>query len=161
VSVDADCGLWDGDGGEPAQGSDGELLKKQMASRTSLSRIGGRDVFEKCFKFMTADNARAMGVYPFFRPLDQNNGPEAMLDGHAVTMLGSNNYLGLTTPRCARRPGGDRRRHERLAPRERDVRLHKTRSSPVHGKEAGLVFTAGYQVNLATISACSQQEASP
>jgi 8-amino-7-oxononanoate synthase len=54
-------------------------------------------VFEKCFKFMTADNARSMGVYPFFRPLDQNNGPEAMLDGHAVTMLGSNNYLGLTT----------------------------------------------------------------
>jgi len=46
---------------------------------------------------MTADNARAMGMYPFFRPLDFNNGPEAQLEGRKVTMLGSNNYLGLTT----------------------------------------------------------------
>ena len=74
-----------------------QKLVSQMASRTSLSRIGGRDVFEKCFKFMTADNARAMGVYPFFRPLDFNNGPEAQLEGRTVVMLGSNNYLGLTT----------------------------------------------------------------
>ena len=34
-----------------------EKLAHQMAARTSLSRIGGRDVFEKCFKFMTADHA--------------------------------------------------------------------------------------------------------
>src|SRR5262249_9313703 len=75
----------------------GEKLASQMAARTSLSRIGGKDVFEKCFKFMTADNARSMGVYPFFRPLDFNNGPEAQLEGRKVVMLGSNNYLGLTT----------------------------------------------------------------
>src|SRR5262245_18766521 len=45
------------------------LDASSSASRPSLSGIGGRDVFEKCFKFTTADNARAMGVYPFFRPL--------------------------------------------------------------------------------------------
>src|SRR4029079_3890143 len=74
-----------------------QKLASQMAARTSLSRIGGKDVFEKCFKFMTADNARSMGVYPFFRPLDFNNRPEAQLEGRKVIMLGSNNYLGLTT----------------------------------------------------------------
>src|SRR5260221_11172252 len=68
-----------------------------MASRTSLSAIGGRDVFEKAFQFRAADNARKMGVYPFFRPLDLNDGPEAILEGRRVTMFGSNNYLGLTT----------------------------------------------------------------
>jgi hypothetical protein len=38
-----------------------------------------------------------MGVYPFFRPLDFNNGPLAQIEGREVIMLGSNNYLGLTT----------------------------------------------------------------
>ena len=150
-----------GESHEPAKGSDGELLKKQMASRTSLQRIGGRDVFEKCFKFMTADNARSMGVYPFFRPLDQNNGPEAMLDGHAVTMLGSNNYLGLTTHpkvRAAAQAAIDRYGTSMTGSRlvNGTMRLHKEleeKLAAYHGKEAGLVFTAGYQVNLATISA--------
>ncbi|MFO0589401.1 MAG: aminotransferase class I/II-fold pyridoxal phosphate-dependent enzyme [Polyangiaceae bacterium] len=146
---------------EPASGSDGELLKKQMASRTSLSRIGGRDVFEKCFKFMTADNARSMGVYPFFRPLDFNNGPEAQLDGRAVTMLGSNNYLGLTTHpkvRAAAQAAIDKYGTSMTGSRlvNGTMRLHKEleeKLAAYHGKEAGLVFTAGYQVNLATISA--------
>jgi hypothetical protein len=79
-----------------AQGAEAELAT-QMASRASLARVGGKDVFTKCQKFTTADNARAMGLYPFFRPLDFNNGPEAQLDGKKVVMLGSNNYLGLTT----------------------------------------------------------------
>ena len=150
-----------GAGGEPEKGSDGELLKKQMASRTSLSRIGGRDVFEKCFKFMTADNARSMGVYPFFRPLDFNNGPEAQLDGRVVTMLGSNNYLGLTTHpkvRAAAQAAIDKYGTSMTGSRlvNGTMRLHKDleeKLAAYHGKEAGLVFTAGYQVNLATISA--------
>ena len=147
--------------GEPAAGSDGALLKQQMASRTSLSRIGGRDVFEKCFKFMTADNARAMGVYPFFRPLDFNNGPEAQLEGRTVTMLGSNNYLGLTTHpkvRAAAQAAIDKYGTSMTGSRlvNGTMKLHKEleeKLAAYHGKEAGLVFTAGYQVNLATISA--------
>jgi len=146
---------------EPAAGSDGALLKQQMASRTSLSRIGGRDVFEKCFKFMTADNARAMGVYPFFRPLDFNNGPEAQLEGRTVTMLGSNNYLGLTTHpkvRAAAQAAIDKYGTSMTGSRlvNGTMKLHKEleeKLAAYHGKEAGLVFTAGYQVNLATISA--------
>ena len=84
-------------GAGPELSSGEKLLADQMASRVSLSKIGGKDVFEKAFKFMTADNARSMGMYPFFRPLDFNNGPEAQLEGKKVIMLGSNNYLGLTT----------------------------------------------------------------
>jgi 8-amino-7-oxononanoate synthase len=146
---------------EPEAGSDGALLKQQMASRTSLTRIGGKDVFDKCFKFMTADNARAMGVYPFFRPLDFNNGPEAQLEGRTVTMLGSNNYLGLTTHpkvRAAAQAAIDKYGTSMTGSRlvNGTMKLHKEleeKLAAYHGKEAGLVFTAGYQVNLATVSA--------
>ncbi|MDI1481156.1 aminotransferase class I/II-fold pyridoxal phosphate-dependent enzyme [Polyangium sp. y55x31] len=138
-----------------------EKLAQQMASRTSLSRIGGRDVFEKCYKFMTADNARAMGVYPFFRPLDFNNGPEAQLEGRKVIMLGSNNYLGLTTHpkvREAARNAIDKYGTSMTGSRlvNGSMRLHnelEEKLAAYHGKEAGLVFTTGYQVNIATISA--------
>jgi 8-amino-7-oxononanoate synthase len=142
-------------------GSDERKLAKQMADRTSLSRIGGRDVFEKCFKFMTADNARTMGVYPFFRPLDFNNGPEAQLEGRKVIMLGSNNYLGLTTHPKVREAAkqaidkyGTSMTGSRLV--NGTMKLHKEledKLAAYHGKEAGLVFTTGYQVNIATISA--------
>jgi 8-amino-7-oxononanoate synthase len=138
-----------------------QKLASQMASRTSLARIGGRDVFEKCFKFMTADNARAMGVYPFFRPLDFNNGPEAQLEGRKVVMLGSNNYLGLTTHPKVREASkaaidkyGTSMTGSRLV--NGTMKLHKEledKLAAYHGKEAGLVFTTGYQVNIATISA--------
>jgi len=138
-----------------------QKLKSQMAARTSLARIGGRDVFEKCFKFMTADNARAMGVYPFFRPLDFNNGPEAQLEGRKVIMLGSNNYLGLTThpkvreaSKAAIEKYGTSMTGSRLV--NGTMKLHKEledKLAAYHGKEAGLVFTTGYQVNIATISA--------
>jgi 8-amino-7-oxononanoate synthase len=148
-----------GDG--PAVSVAEQKLATQMAARTSLSRIGGRDVFEKCFKFMTADNARSMGVYPFFRPLDFNNGPEAQLEGRNVVMLGSNNYLGLTTHPKVREAAkeaidkyGTSMTGSRLV--NGTMRLHnelEQKLAAYHGKEAGLVFTTGYQVNIATISA--------
>ncbi len=155
-------------GSGPALSSGEQLLADQMASRVSLSKIGGKDVFEKAFKFMTADQARSMGMYPFFRPLDQNNGPEATLEGKKVIMLGSNNYLGLTThPRVrkaaqdaiekygtsmtgSRLVNGSMRMHEEL----------ENKLAAFHGKEAGLVFTTGYQVNIATISALLGNKAS-
>ena len=136
-------------------------LAQSMADRASLAKVGGRDVFDKCFKFMTADNARAMGVYPFFRPLDFNNGPIAQLEGREVIMLGSNNYLGLTTHPKVREAAkqaidkyGTSMTGSRLV--NGSMRLHEEleqKLAAYHGKEAGLVFTTGYQVNIATISA--------
>lgn len=144
----------------PTNSTEEEKLAQQMARRTSLSRIGGKDVFDKCRKFMAADNARAMGVYPFFRPLDFNNGPEAVLEGRSVIMLGSNNYLGLTTHPKVREAAqkaiekyGTSMTGSRLV--NGSMRLHnelEEKLAAFHGKEAGLVFTTGYQVNLATIS---------
>ncbi len=147
--------------GKQVSVSDEQNLADQMAERTSISGRANRDVFQKCFDFKAADNARKMGVYPYFRPLDFNDGPEAVLDGHRVLMLGSNNYLGLTTHPKVREAAaqaihkfGTSMTGSRLV--NGTMQLHKEfedKLAAFHGKEAALVFTTGYQVNIASIAA--------
>lgn len=36
------------------------------------------------------------GMYPYFRPIQENEGPVVQIEGRKVIMAGSNNYLGLT-----------------------------------------------------------------
>jgi 8-amino-7-oxononanoate synthase len=54
------------------------------------------DLFTKCFEFTRADEVKAMGVYPYFRPIEENEGPVVQIEGKKIIMAGSNNYLGLT-----------------------------------------------------------------
>ena len=54
------------------------------------------DIFKKCFEFTRADDIKAMGIYPYFRPIEENDGPVVQIEGKKVIMAGSNNYLGLT-----------------------------------------------------------------
>lgn len=54
------------------------------------------DIFKKCFEFTRADEVKAMGLYPYFRPIEANEGPEVQIEGRKIVMAGSNNYLGLT-----------------------------------------------------------------
>ena len=55
-----------------------------------------KDLFQKCYDFTTADEVKKQGVYPYFRPVEENEGPVVSIEGHEVIMAGSNNYLGLT-----------------------------------------------------------------
>lgn len=138
-----------------------EDMQESMNERRSLASIGGKDVLEKCFKFTAADNARKRGIYPFFRPLDLNDGPEAQIDGKRVVMFGSNNYLGLTTHpkvREAAKAAIDRFGTSMTGSRlvNGSMKLHEEFEEKLadwFGKEAALVFTTGYQVNIATCSA--------
>ena len=54
------------------------------------------DIFKKCFEFTRADEIKSMGLYPYFRPIEANEGPEVQIEGRKIVMAGSNNYLGLT-----------------------------------------------------------------
>jgi 8-amino-7-oxononanoate synthase len=136
-------------------------MDESMKERTTLASIGGKDVFDKCRKFMAADNARKRGIYPFFRPLDLNDGPEAVINGRRVVMLGSNNYLGLTTHpkvREAAKSAIDRFGTSMTGSRlvNGSMKLHEefeTKLATWFNKESALVFTTGYQVNLATCAA--------
>jgi 8-amino-7-oxononanoate synthase len=55
-----------------------------------------KDLFKKCFDFTLADEVKAQGLYPYFQPIDENEGPVVCLAGKKLVMAGSNNYLGLT-----------------------------------------------------------------
>lgn len=54
------------------------------------------DLFKKCYEFTRADEVKKMGLYPYFRPIEENEGPVVQIEGRKVIMAGSNNYLGLT-----------------------------------------------------------------
>ncbi|MCF8241188.1 MAG: aminotransferase class I/II-fold pyridoxal phosphate-dependent enzyme [Melioribacteraceae bacterium] len=54
------------------------------------------DLFKKCYEFTRADEIKALGVYPYFRAIEENEGPVVSIEGRKIIMAGSNNYLGLT-----------------------------------------------------------------
>ncbi len=120
-----------------------------------------RDIFAKTHEFTLAEQAREAKLYPFFQPLDSNDGPEAQIYGRRVLMLGSNNYLGLTrhpyvieAARKAVIQYGTSMTGSRLL--NGSTHLHEElegRIARFLGKEAALVFTTGYLANLGTISA--------
>ncbi|HKJ02339.1 MAG TPA: pyridoxal phosphate-dependent aminotransferase family protein [Longimicrobiales bacterium] len=119
------------------------------------------DVWDKIREFRLAEEAREQGLYPYFRAFELNEGPEAIVDGRRVTMFGSNNYLGLTTHPKVREAAADAiRRLGTSMTGSRFVngtmQLHRDfeeRLADFFGREAALVFTTGYQVNLALCSA--------
>ena len=127
-------------------------------------RYGGgdaRDIFAKAYEFTLVEQAQTAQIYPFFQPLDSNDGPEARIYGRHVLMLGSNNYLGLTrhpyVVEAARRAISDygtSMTGSRLL--NGSTYLHEElegRIARFLDKDAALVFTTGYQANLGTISA--------
>jgi len=119
-----------------------------------------RDLFEKCYNFTDARELQATGFYPYFLPLEDTEGTEVVIDGHKLLMLGSNNYLGLTTHPQVRQAAidavnkygtsctGSRFLNGTLALHQE---LERRLANFVH-KEAALVFSTGMQVNLGTIS---------
>jgi 8-amino-7-oxononanoate synthase len=155
-------------GAAPATAKGSDDMDESLKERNTLASIGGKDVFEKARKFMAADNARKMGIYPFFRPLDLNDGPEAVINGRRVIMLGSNNYLGLTTHpkvREAAKDAIDRFGTSMTGSRlvNGSMKLHEEFEAKIAawmGKESALVFTTGYQVNLATCAALLSNKSS-
>jgi 8-amino-7-oxononanoate synthase len=105
--------------------------------------------------------ARDIGMYPYFRALSDSEGVTATIEGKEVVMLGSNNYLGLTTdPRVREAAIKAIERYGTSVTGSRflngTLELHlelERRLAAFVGKQAALVFSTGYQTNLGTISA--------
>jgi 8-amino-7-oxononanoate synthase len=119
------------------------------------------DIFEKCSGFTDARDAKASGYYPYFLPMEGNEGTEAVFQGRRLIMCGSNNYLGLTMdPRVreAAKAAVDRYGTSCTGSRflngtlEMHLQLERELAEFV-GKEAALVFSTGMQSNLGAISA--------
>ena len=55
------------------------------------------DLFEKCRKPSLPKELKARNLYPYHRALESRQDVEVVMEGKRRIMLGSNNYLGLTT----------------------------------------------------------------
>ena len=123
------------------------------------------DLFQKCIEFTRADEVKAAGLYPYFRPVEENEGPVVTIEGRKVIMAGSNNYLGLTA-------------HPKVKKAAKDaidlygtgcsgssyltgtIKLHvelEKRLAAYLGTEDVLLFSTGYQTALGVIAALVQK----
>ena len=55
------------------------------------------DLFKKCYQYDTAKKAREAGYYPYFHELTSKQDIVVEMEGKQMIMIGSNNYLGLTS----------------------------------------------------------------
>ena len=119
------------------------------------------DLFEKCYARSRVDEAREQGIYPYFRALESRQDKEVTMEGRRRIMLGSNNYLGLTTEPAIMEAGikaieafgtgcsGSRFLNGTLT---MHLELEKELAAFLH-KEDVVTFSTGYQSNLGIISA--------
>ena len=111
------------------------------------------DLFKKCIDFTRADDVKAMGVYPYFRAIEENEGPVVSIEGRKIVMAGSNNYLGLTAhPRVkeaaikAIEKYGTGCSGSRYLTGTLDLHIElEEKMAKFFGREAVLLFSTGYQ----------------
>ena len=120
----------------------------------------GVDLFAKCKAFVRHKEAKAAGIYPYFIPLSSATGPEVIVNGKKMIMIGSNNYLGLTQhPKVheAAKKAIDKYgvgcTGSRFLNGTIDLHLElEQRLAKFVSKAKALVFSTGFQTNLGTIS---------
>jgi 8-amino-7-oxononanoate synthase len=119
------------------------------------------DLFAKCHEYYPiVDRAKKQHYYPYFIPLNSEPDRRVVIHGKELIMLGSNNYLGLTThPKVkeaaveAIRKYGTGCTGSRFMNGTLDLHV-KLESELAHfyRKPACLVFSTGYQTSLGTVS---------
>lgn len=119
------------------------------------------DLFEKCAKYTMARDFQEMGIYPYFHALESRQDVEVIMEGKRRIMLGSNNYLGLTTHPEVVEAGikayeqyGSGCSGSRFL--NGTLRLHlelEEELAKFVRKEAVMTFSTGFQSNLGIISA--------
>lgn len=119
------------------------------------------DLFEKARQYIVRPReVKAAGMYPYFLPLEDTEGTEVTIYGKKIIMVGSNNYLGLTTHPKVREAALEAiRRYGTSCTGSRflngNMKLHldaEERLAAFVGKEAACMFTTGMQSNLGAIS---------
>ena len=119
------------------------------------------DIFEKCERFTLADQLRNEGIYPYFHALETRQDVEVIMEGKRRIMLGSNNYLGLTTEPTVVEAGikalekyGSGCSGSRFL--NGTLRMHLELESELAAfvnMEEAVTFSTGFQSNLGIISA--------
>jgi len=118
------------------------------------------DLFAKCAEFQLTTLAREGGFYPYYRVLSSGQDPEVVIDGRKVVMLGSNNYLGLTShPAVKAAAAAALERYgtgcagSRLLNGTLEIHVAlEERLAAFTRRQAALTFATGFQVNLGVLS---------
>ena len=111
------------------------------------------DLFQKAYEFTRADEVKAAGFYPYFREIEENEGPVVHIEGRKVVMAGSNNYLGLTAhPKVKEAAVNAIKKYGTGCSGSRyltgTIDLHvelEKKLAKFFNKEAVLLFSTGYQ----------------
>ncbi len=119
------------------------------------------DVFKKCYDFTRADEAKKIGIYPYFTEIEKVEGNYVWVKGKKILMVGSNNYLGLfDDPRikegaiAAIKHYGSSTCGSRFLNGTYSLHVElENKLAKFMGKEEALTFSTGMQTNLGTISA--------
>lgn len=119
------------------------------------------DIFNKCSSFTTVSEVREKGIYPYFHALESRQDIEVIMEDKRRIMLGSNNYLGLTTNPEVIEAGikayeqyGSGCSGSRFL--NGTLKLHlelEEELAAFLNKEAVMTFSTGFQTNLGIISA--------
>lgn len=119
------------------------------------------DIFKKCYQFDTAKKAREGGYYPYFHELTSKQDTVVHMEGKEMIMIGSNNYLGLTShPEVIQAAVEATLKYGTGVSGSRflngTLNLHKDLERELAAflnKEDCTIFSTGFQSNLGIISA--------
>src|ERR1700744_1235283 len=119
-----------------------------------------KKLHDKIAQFKDAAMIREKGLYPFFRPIESGQDTEVIIDGQRVLMFGSNSYLGLTNHPKIKEASkkaidkyGTGCAGSRFLNGTLDIHIElEQRLAKYVGKEASVLFSTGFQVNLGVLS---------
>ncbi len=131
-----------------------------MPAEDKATAVTYPDLFDKCYAYNDPQKIQAMGIYPYFHPVQGAPGDEVMVDGKKCIMAGSNNYLGLVDhPKVkeaaaeAARKYGSGCTGSRFLNGTLDLHLElEERLAKFMKRPEALVFSTGFQTNLGTIA---------
>jgi 8-amino-7-oxononanoate synthase len=119
------------------------------------------DLFDKVASYDRVQSLRDHAIYPYYRVVSSGQDPVVMMNGRPVVMLGSNNYLGLSShpevkaaAAAALEKYGTGCAGSRLLNGTLDIHVElEERLARFMRREAVITFATGYQANVGAISA--------
>ena len=117
-------------------------------------------IFQKCYDFTEAIEARQVGIYPNFKPIEGSRGSKVIIGGRELVMAGSNNYLGLLNHPLVMKAAqeavdkyGVATCGSRFLNGTLDIHVElEERLAKFMKKEVALTFSTGFQANLGILS---------
>ena len=119
------------------------------------------ELFKELFgRYTLADEVKAQGIYPYYRPIESGQDTVVKMKGKDVLMFGSNSYLGLSDdPRLKEAAIAAIKRYGTSCSGSRflngtlDIHLElEEKLAKLVGKEEAVTYSTGFQVNLGVVS---------